>query len=94
MFHFDHVKLPCCEEKLKRLHNSEIQIFTKLKKTSNHEKTQNLIFDKTKMVKKFKNFKALRAQTLKKQTPLTPWSSTFFLDFPPHLLIFSPSLDP
>ena len=43
-------------------------------KTSNHEKTQNFIFDKTKMVKKLKNFKALRAKTLKKQTPLTPWS--------------------
>ena len=94
MFDFDHVKLSRCEEKLKRLQNSEIQIFTKLKKTSNHEKTQNLVFDKTKIVKKLKNSKAPRAQTWKKQTPLTLWSSTLFIDFPPYLLILSPSLDP
>ena len=31
---------------------------------------------------------------LEKQTPWTLWSSTFFWDFPPNLIIFPPNLDP
>ena len=81
MFDFDHEKLPCREEKLKRLQNSEIRIFTKLKKTSNHEKTQNLIFDKTKIGKKIEKFQGSPCPDFEKINSINSVDFNFFFRF-------------